>query len=40
MRLMLIVLSLMVFALWDLNMNHGRLVKPAIWFFYRLAGGY
>jgi hypothetical protein len=40
MRLMLVVLSLTVFLLWDLNMNHGRFMKPAIWFFYRLAGGH
>ena len=40
MRLMLFTLSLSVFMLWDLNMNHGRFLKPAIWFAYRVAGGY
>jgi hypothetical protein len=37
---MILAMGLVLLALWDANMNLGRLTKPVIYFIYRVAGGY
>ena len=40
MRLMIVIMGLVLFALWDASMNFGRFTKPVMYFIYRMSGGY
>ena len=40
MHYVLLILGIVVFVLWDVNMNRAKFSQPVAYFVYRVAGGH